>query len=115
MADKVGWLKLYRKVLDNGIMDKPPLHFKLWIWMLCQAKHHSGDGLKKGQFKTSIKEMQEAMSYSIGFCRKTPTIKQIRGAYESFTQDGMTGIVKGTHGLTITIINFSKLQSSDKT
>ena len=110
----VGWLKLYRKVLDNGIMDKPPLHFKLWIWMLCKANYQSDKGLRKGQFKTSISEMREAMSYKIGYRKITPSIKEIRGAYQGFTKDSMAVTTKGTHGLTITILNFKKLQQNDK-
>jgi hypothetical protein len=106
----IGWFKLYRKVIENGIMNKPPLHFKLWIWMLCQAKHHNSDGLSKGQFKTSIKEMQDAMSYYIGYRKIVPTIKEIRGAYEGFAKDGMAGISKGRLKMVITIINFNKLQ-----
>ena len=110
---EVGWLKLYRKVIENGVMRKPPLHFKLWIWMLCQAQFQNGNGLKKGQFQTSISEMREAMSYFVGARKETPSIKQIRGAYGGFAKDGMAVITKGTHKMTITICNFNKLQSKE--
>jgi uncharacterized protein YneF (UPF0154 family) len=112
MPDKIegGYILFARKTLESEIMDKPPLYFKLWGWMLMQAKFKPKNGLNRGQFKTSIKEMQSAMSYLVGYRKETPTAKQIRGIYESLTKGSMIGTTKVTGGLIITILNYDKYQ-----
>jgi hypothetical protein len=105
-----GYILLARKILDSEIMSKPPLHFKLWGWMLLQAKFNKNSGLERGQFKTSIKEMQEAMTYNVGYRKQRPSIKKIRGVYESLTKGSMIGTMKVTGGLVITILNYCEYQ-----
>jgi uncharacterized protein YneF (UPF0154 family) len=105
-----GYILFARKTLESEIMDKPPLYFKLWGWMLMQAKFKPQNGLCRGQFKTSIKEMQEAMAHHVGYRKVTPTAKQIRGVYESLTKGSMIGATKVTGGLIITIFNYDKYQ-----
>lgn len=112
MSEKIqgGYVLLARKMLESEIMDKPPLYFKLWGWMLLQAKFKEDVNLKRGQFFTSIKEMQEAMSYYVGYRKETPTKKQIRGVYESLYEASMIGTMKVTGGLLITILNYNEYQ-----
>ena len=107
-----GYLLLARKTLASNIMtNSPPLYFKLWAWMLLQAKFSKQAGLEKGQLKTSIKEMQTAMSYYIGFRKITPTSKQIRKAYESLLEGTMIVTTKVKSGLVITILNYCEYQN----
>jgi hypothetical protein len=105
-----GYILLARKMLESEIMDKPPLFFKLWGWMLLQAKFKPKNGLERGQFKTSIAEMREAMSYLVGYRKETPTAKQIRSVYESLTKGHMIGTMKVTGGMIITILNYEEYQ-----
>lgn len=105
-----GYILLARKTLESEIMDKPPLYFKLWGWMLLQAKFKPQKGLERGQFKTSIKEMQAAMAHLVGYRKVTPTTKQIRGIYESLTKGSMIGTTKVTGGLIITILKYDEYQ-----
>ena len=110
MQAEGGYILLARQMLESEIMNKPPLYFKLWAWMLLKAKFKHQKGLARGQFKTSIKEMQEAMSYQVGYRKEAPSAKQIRGVYESLTKGSMIGTMKGTDGLIITILNYDKYQ-----
>lgn len=89
---KIGFFKISRHLLNSKIMDKPPLHFKLWIWMIARASYRNGDGLQRGQFRTTIRKMQQAMGHRAGFCKKLPTIKEILCAYTSFADDEMITI-----------------------
>lgn len=58
-----GYIILARKILLSPIMDRPPLHVKLWLWMLEKANHKDGyKNLRRGQFFTTINEMREAMA-----------------------------------------------------
>jgi len=102
---------LSRKLLNSEIMDKPPLFFKLWGWMLLQARFKADDKLECGQFVTSISSMREAMAYYSGYRKETPTVKQIRGIYGSLAERSMIGTMKVTGGLLITILNYEEYQN----
>lgn len=107
-----GYIIVARKILDSEIMEKPPLYSKLWLWMLNQAKFKSGgNNLKRGQFKTSINEMREAVSWKVGYRKVLPTSKEIRRAYEWLTKGLMVGTTKVTGGMIITILNYDKYQN----
>jgi hypothetical protein len=105
-----GFKLIAHKLLENDLMDKPPLYAKLWLWMLLRAHWKDRDKLKRGQFLTSISEMQNAMSYKIGYRKHTPTIGEIRSAYEAFTNNTMISTTKTTRGMIITIINYGYYQ-----
>ena len=38
MAERNGWIKLHRKLIDSAIFDNPKL-LKVWVWCLCKASH----------------------------------------------------------------------------
>lgn len=110
MAIKKGYILIARKILDSGIMEKPPLYLKLWVWMLNRANYKDTKTLKRGQFFTSIAEMQEAMDYHVGYRKLTPKVSHIRRAYEWFTKSTMVSTTKSTRGMVVTILNYSHYQ-----
>ena len=107
-----GFILIARKLAGSFLMGKPPLWLKLWVWMLLQARFRDGNGLKRGQFLTTIDEMREAMTYQIGYRKKSPTRDQIRNAYENFTKTLMITTTKTTRGMIITILNYDEYQNS---
>ena len=36
-----GYILLARQTLHSEIMDKPPIYFKLWCWMLLKAAYQN--------------------------------------------------------------------------
>lgn len=108
-----GYIILARKIIDSELMNRPPLHLKLWVWMLGKANWRDRDKLKRGQFVTTIAEMQEAMSYRIGYRKSTPTKDEIRNAYEAFTKATMITTTKTARGMIITILNYDTYQNSE--
>ena len=106
-----GYILEARKQLESSIMDRPPLDAKLWSWMKLKAYHKDHNGLERGQFFTTIAQMRDAMSWHVGYRKVTPTIKEIRRAYERFTKDSMIGTAKATHGMVITILNYDYYQN----
>ena len=92
-------------------MDKPPLYFKLWIWLLDRANWKDRGQLKRGQLVTTISEMQEAMSYYSGYRKITPTKDEIRSAYGFFGKTSMVASTKTTRGMVITINNYELYQN----
>ena len=116
-----GYILLSRKLIESKIMKKPPLYLKVWVWLLLKAQHEPYKGLDRGEWMTSVSEIQEAMSWMVGYRKTTPTYKQIRnvldwlrnpceGNTNSNTKDGMIGTTKGTHGIKIKILNYDFYQ-----
>lgn len=106
-------------------MSKPPLYLKVWVWLLLRAQHADFKDLKRGQVRTSIPEVQEAMSHYVGYRKTTPSYKQIRrifdwlrcpderaceGQNKGTLKGSMVGIVKGKHTITVTLHNYSVYQ-----
>jgi len=106
-----GYILLARKLLKNGVMKKPPLYIKLWLWMLLQASFKEHGNLKRGQFFTTIDAMRDAMAYKTGYRISRPTSKQIRVAYDFLTKGKMIDTTKVTHGMLITISNYGYYQN----
>ena len=69
-----GCILLARKILKSGIMEKPPLYLKIWVWMLMQASFKKHGNLKRGQFFTSYQRMCNAMAYKVGYRTVKPTL-----------------------------------------
>ena len=111
--DKIpgGYMLVAKKIFDSELMKKPPLYSKLFLWMLGQASFKDTKKLKRGEFFTTIAEMQEAMSHFVGYRKETPTVKQIRNIYEGLTKGHTIGTTKGTRGLKITILNYEHYQN----
>ena len=62
-----GYILLARKLLESGIMDKPHLFLKLWIYCLLNAAWKDHGNLKRGQFFTSIDRLRDELSFKIGY------------------------------------------------
>ncbi len=114
---KGGFVLLPRVLLDSPIMNKPPLYYKVWEYLLLQAQHKEYKGLKRGQLFTSIPKIQEAMSWKVGFRNEVPSKKQIHGILEwlRFPDEGNTKVTmiettKVTHGMIVTICNYNVFQ-----
>jgi hypothetical protein len=105
-AIRGGYVLIARKLQYSGLMDKPPLYSKLWLWMLLQATHSEHGTLKRGQFRCSIKNMRRAMAYKAGYRTVCPTAKEIRCSYEFFKASGMIEIKKVTHGMLVSCSSF---------
>ena len=106
-----GFILISRKLLKSGIMEKPPLFLKLWIWMLMQASFKEHGNLNRGQFVTSFKKMQKAMGHKIGYRTENPSIKELRGVMKFLTKVRMVGTMKVLHGSVITILNYDYYQN----
>jgi hypothetical protein len=115
MAPKIpgGYILLARKLAESDLMRWPSHYMKLWVWMLLQANWKSRDKLDKGQFVTSIAEMQKAGGYKVGYRTRDLTKDEVRSAYEAFTKATMITTTKTTRGMVITICNYEEYQNSE--
>jgi hypothetical protein len=106
-----GYILLARGLLRSGIMEKPPLYLKLWVWMLINASHTGHGNLKRGQLFTSLEKMCEVMKYMVGASLRRPTKKKIRTACDYLSKGTMIGTTKVTQGMIITINNYDFYQT----
>ena len=118
-----GYILLSRKIIESQIWNKPPLYIKVWVYLLTCAQHKDYKGLKRGQIRTSMPEIQEACSWYVGFRKVVPTKDQIYqilewlrfGCAQGCEHDmkaTMIATMKATHGIVITILNYGHYQDS---
>lgn len=113
-----GFILTSRKIIESNIFNKPPLYIKVWLYLLSSAQHSNYRGLERGQLITSIKEIQEAMSWKVGYRKETPTTKQIRSILdylrfpcERDNEQSMIVTTKVTDGMLINIVNYDYFQT----
>jgi len=112
-----GCFLVSRKLMDSGIMNKPPNYLKVWMILLSNAFHTDKDNLKRGQGFTSIPKLIDALTYNVGYRLEKPTKKQVwgiidwlRNPYEGDTKEPMIVTTKVTHGFVYTIVNYDLYQ-----
>lgn len=110
-----------KDIINSPIWHKPPLYFKVWHYLLIKAQYSDYGRLKRGQLVTTVKELQKACSYKIGYRTETPTAKQIRtilewlrnpdeGVHEGVYESPMIVTTKVTSGILVTICNYNVYQ-----
>lgn len=118
--DKIcgGYILLSRKLIESKIMSKPPQFLKVWVWLLLRAQYADRNGIKRGQIRTSIPEIQESMTYNVGYRKHRPSKKEIwgilewlRNPREGSTKVTMAVTTKVTGGMLITISNYDIYQN----
>jgi hypothetical protein len=107
-----GYILLARKLLESELMNKPPHYLKLWVWMLLKAFWRDGDKFKRGQFLTTISEMQDVGIHRVGnMTRGRFTEDEVRSAYGYLANTGAIATAKATRGIIITICNYELYQN----
>jgi len=118
-----GYILLSRRLMDSGIMHKPPEHLKVWIYLLSKAYHAPKNNLQRGQGFTSIPELIEMLSYKIGYRLEKPTKKKVWGIiewlrnpnevdFEGNMIEPMIETTKVTHGFIYTIVKYEHYQDA---
>ena len=72
-----GSIIIARKLIESEIWRKPPLYLKVWVYLLIKAQHKQYKGLRRGQLVTSIPEIMEDVSWTVGARIERPTKDQI--------------------------------------
>ncbi|WP_028573194.1 hypothetical protein [Desulfonatronum lacustre] len=105
-----GYVLLSRQIIESDLMNKQPMVFKLWIWLLCKARRKPTSKYRVGEVFTTIEEMRDAMSWFSGYRKIRPTRDEVRRAYGSLAEALMATTTKTTRGIVINILNFEKYQ-----
>jgi len=112
---KKGYIIVARKLWDSNIKHKPPHFRELWIWLLGKVNHKDNycDNIliKRGQTLTSIKEIQEELSWYVGYRKQKYKKYQIAKGIRRLCEENMIVTTKATRGLFITVCNYDYYQS----
>ncbi len=88
-----GGFTIARKIFDSGIWSKPPLYFKVWVWIIGNANHSDrikgGYKYKRGELVTNYDEIIKANTHFYNRKHIFPTMKQIRIILEWLQKKGM--------------------------
>lgn len=113
MAEKNGWIKLYRQTLDNPIVMKDADHLAVWIYLILNATHDEYPALFKGK-KITLKPGQlitgrKAISNVLGISESK--IFRIINCFKSEHQIEQQTSNKNS---LISIVNWDLYQSSEQ-
>ncbi|MBQ7030797.1 MAG: hypothetical protein IJN13_00300 [Bacilli bacterium] len=109
----VGYIKLYRKILDNPVVNKDNDYFKLWMYLLLMATHKErkiifGSNmivLKKGQLVTGRKRISNDCKISESKVERILKALEVEQQIEQQT---------ASKGRLITIVNWDEYQDGEQ-
>jgi len=113
MAEVNGFIKYYRKILDNPIICKDSEHFAIWSYLLLNATHTEQEKmfngqkitLKKGQLITSRKSVSDQFNISESKCERV---------FKLFKNEQMIEQQTCSKNRLITIVKWNDYQSSEQ-
>lgn len=116
-----GYILISRQVIESEIWEKPPLYFKVWMYLLARAQYKSYRGLERGETIITIPELIDACSWKVGYRTEKPTKAQIfnilewlrnshEDEYEDVTNDAMISTTKTTRGMIVKVLNYDVYQ-----
>ena len=119
-----GYILLSRKIINSQIIDKPPEYLKVWIYLLAKANFTESNNLKRGQGFVTFSELQELLSYNVGYRKEKPSrnkiwtiVEWLRNTHEADNEADtnlpMIETTKVTHGLIYNIVKYDVYQSPD--
>ena len=109
----VGYIKMYRSILDNPIVCKDSEVFAIWCYLLLEATHEGYETLfgkeritvKKSQLVTSRKSISNKFGINESKVERTFTL---------FKNEHMIEQQSSTKNRLITILNWDKYQSKEQ-
>ncbi|GAI24599.1 unnamed protein product, partial [marine sediment metagenome] len=105
--------------LDKKIWQASPWKLKIWIYLYEQANYTDGIyqdiEIKRGQLYRSVRQIQRACSYKIGYRTKKPSFSTVRTILEELTEEERI-TQRTTHlGTLFTICNYEALRAFPET
>lgn len=113
-----GGFVLTARIIDNSwVYSQPPYIREIWAWLYRNAQHKEyndrGYILKRGQLRTSIKEITEQLSWLVGFKKTTYSVDQIKKTLHKLRIRSMISTKKTQAGMIVTICNYDYFQNPD--
>ena len=101
--------------LDRKIWQASPWKLKIWIYLYEQANYtdgvYQGIEIKRGQLYRSVRQIQRACSYKIGYRTEKPSPSTIHAVLAELTREGRITQRSEHLGTLFTICNYEALQA----
>lgn len=94
-----GWISIHRKLKESPIFMKPPAWFKIWIYLLLEVNHQTGEGFFQWEF------IQENCSV---------TRDQLAECLQFMEEEKMISREKLPRGVKITVQNWLDYQNKKR-
>ena len=106
---------LQPRVLDESWISKSPPHVReIWLYLLRKANHKDvatyGRIIKRGQLKTSYRDIIEDLSWSVGFRKESYKKHHCDTAMRLLVKQHMVTTARTTRGIIVTICNYDYYQ-----
>lgn len=113
MAEKNGWIKFYRKTLDNPIVMKDADHLAIWAYLILSATHDEYPALFKGE-KIMLQPGQLLTGRIVISKLLSINESKVRRVLNNFENDQQIDRQISNKNTLITIHNWSEYQNSDQ-
>ena len=115
MYIKGGYI-LQPRIIDESKTSRFPPHVReIWLYLLRRANHEDrvvhGTLIKRGQLKTSYKDIMEDLSWYVGFRKESYKKHHCETAMKLLTREQMITTSKTTRGMIVTICNYDYYQT----
>lgn len=107
---KGGYILQPRVIDQSEAMNFNPATREVWQFILRRANHKDNGKFKRGQCFLSLKDIQDGLSWYIGYRKKTYSKPQLTKALRRLNDGNMIETVKEIRGLTITICKYDYYQ-----
>jgi len=115
MYIKGGYI-LQPRIIDESKISRFPPHVReIWLYLLRRANHEDrvvhGTLIKRGQLKTSYKDILEDLSWYVGFRKESYKKHHCETAMKLLTREQMITTSKTTRGMIVTVCNYDYYQT----
>jgi len=109
-----GYVMLARKIQNGWIAHAAPVAREIWIWLFRNAnytdKRVNGFTIKRGQLLCKTEQIQEELSWYVGYRKKRYSRRQCEGSMKVLAKERMIERTKVPGGTLVTILNYDKYQ-----
>lgn len=109
---KGGYILQPRVFDESEAAHFPPATREVWLWLLRNVNWTDNEKSKtpRGTGFFTFKQMQEGLSWSVGYRKETYSKTQLTKALRRLNEGSMTETMKTTRGIRVTIVNFDRYQ-----
>lgn len=108
-----GYILKARCISDSAVAHAPPHTREIFDYLLRRALFKDGAWLKRGEASTSYADMQNDLSWFVGWRKERYSKSKCESAMKWLKKAGMITTRRTTRGFIVTICNYDKYQTPD--
>jgi len=107
-----GYILQPRKFDMSEAARMPPVTREVWLYILRYVNHSDNGEFKRGQNFMTIKQIQEALSWFVGFRKMEYSKTQVAKSLRRLREGSMIATTKATRGFVVTVCNYDYYQDT---